>query len=224
MDSEFQLTRNDLGLGGRVVTVTTPKGTYEDIFLPLFGEHQGNNLATALATVDAFFDRSLERELVEGALAEVELPGRFEVISREPTVVLDGGHNPDGIATAKKTLDQSFARIGSWILVMGLLTGKDIAEMLEAVDARDFDAVIACQPTWSRAVPAVELAAAAAALGVQTEVVADPVEAFLRAHAISGADDLILVAGSMYVVGAVRATARTRAVHSALDTDSETDL
>ena len=224
-DTDFHLTQNDLGVGGRVVSVTTPIGTYDEIFLPVFGEHQGHNLATALAAVDAFFDRSLDDEVVQEALAEIEVPGRFEVMSREPTVILDGGHNPDGIETVKQTLDESFARLGSWVLVMGLLNGKDPVEMLEAVDAADFDAVIVCQPSWSRAISAVELANAAASLGISAEVVKDPVEAFRRARAVTSDDDLILVAGSMYVVGEIRPEARSVASRPefADDPDDEDD-
>jgi len=217
--TDFELDRNDLGLGGRVVSVTTPTGKYEDLFIPAFGAHQGDNLATALAAVDAFFDRSLDHDLVEEALATVELPGRFEVVGREPMVILDGGHNPDGIATVKRTLDEAFARMGSWVLVVGFLDGKDPAEMLSAIQAQDFDAVIACQPSWSRAIPAVDVASAAASLGIQAEVVADPVEAYRRARAVTSDEDLIVVAGSMYVVGSIRPVARSLAEHPTFNDD-----
>lgn len=219
--SEIELVSNDLGVGGRVVSVTTPFGSYEELFIPVFGEHQGANFATALGAVEAFFGRSLDRDLVEAALAEVELPGRFEVVSREPTVILDGGHNPDGLATVKQTLDEAFARIGSWVLVVGFLDGKDPGEMLDALDAADFDAVIVCTPNWSRAIPAEVVARAAADLGIDTEIVADPVEAFRRAKAVSSDEDLILVSGSMYIVGNIRPVARS--VAEAVDAD-DSDL
>ena len=215
--TDFEVTDNQLGVGGRIVSVSTPLGAYDDLFLPLFGEHQGDNLATALAAVDAFFDRPLERELVEAALAEVELPGRFELVRSDPTVILDGAHNPDGLATVKRTLDSAFARIGSWVLVVGFLDGKNPAEMLEAVDAADFDAVLVCEPTWSRAIPAETVAAAAAELGIDTEVVADPVEAYRRARAVASDEDLILVTGSMYIVGSIRPVARSVAEDVDLD-------
>ncbi len=209
LENEVQLEQNTLGVGGRIVSVVTPLGEYTDVFVPAFGEHQGRNAATALAAVDAFFGRSLDQELVEAAFAGVELPGRFELARNEPTVILDGGHNPDGIATVKATLDEAMARLGSWVLVIGLLNGKDPIEMLEAVDAADFDAVIVCEPSWSRAIPATELAAAAASIGVDAEVVPDPREAFARARAVTSDDDLILVTGSMYIIGEIRPLARS---------------
>ncbi len=222
LGSEFEIVANELGVGGRVVSVTTPFGSYDEIFLPMFGEHQGVNLATALGAVETFFGRSLDRDLVDSALAEIELPGRFEVISREPTVILDGGHNPDGLATVKQTLDEAFARIGSWVLVVGFLDGKDPGEMLDALDAADFDAVIVCTPNWSRAIPAEVVAKAAADMGIDTEIVADPVEAFRRARAVSSSEDLILVSGSMYIVGNIRPIARS--VAEAVDAEDEPDF
>lgn len=222
LGTEIEVVANDLGVGGRVVSLNTPFGSYDDIFLPVFGEHQGSNVATAIGAVEAFFARSLDRDLVESAFAEIELPGRFEVVSREPTVILDGAHNPDGLATVKQTLDEAFARIGSWVLVVGFLDGKDPGEMLEALDAADFDAVIVCTPKWSRAVPAEVVAKAAAAIGVDTEIVADPVEAFRRARAVSSDEDLILVSGSMYIVGNIRSTARS--VAEAVDAEDDEDL
>jgi len=221
LGTEIEIVANELGVGGRVVSVTTPFGSYDEIFLPMFGEHQGTNLATALGAVEAFFGRSLDRDLVESAFAEIELPGRFEVVSREPTVILDGGHNPDGLATVKQTLDEAFARVGSWVLVVGFLDGKDPGEMLDALDAADFDAVIVCTPTWSRAIPAEVVAKAAADMGIDTEIVADPVEAFRRARAVSSDEDLILVAGSMYIVGNIRTIARS--VAEALDAEEDED-
>lgn len=221
MGTEIEILANDLGVGGRVVSLSTPFGTYDEIFLPVFGEHQGTNVATALAAVEAFFNRSLDREIVESALAEIELPGRFEVVGREPTVILDGGHNPDGLATVKHTLDEAFARVGSWVLVVGFLDGKDPGEMLQALDAADFDAVIVCTPNWSRAIPAEVVAKAAADLDIGTEIVADPVEAFRRARAVSSDEDLILVSGSMYIVGNIRSIARS--VAEAVDAEEDDD-
>lgn len=215
--TDVEILSNELGVGGRVISVSTPLGAYDDIFLPVFGEHQGSNLAAALAATDAFFGRPLDRDLVEAALGEIELPGRFEVVSREPTVILDGGHNPDGLVVVKQTLDEAFARIGSWVLVLGFLDGKDPVEMLEAVDAADFDAVIACTPAWSRAIPAEVVAGAAAEMGIDVEIVADPIEAFRRARAVSSDDDLILVTGSMYIVGNVRSVARSLAESPAFE-------
>ncbi len=90
-----------------------------------------------------------------------------------------------------------------------MLDGKDPAELLECLGAADFDAVIVCEPSWSRAIPAEQIAAAAKKLGIEVEVVKDPVEALRRAKAVTAGEDLILVTGSFYVVGEVRPAARS---------------
>lgn len=205
---DFTIESNQLAVGGRVIDLVTPAARYDQVFVPFHGAHQGENLATAIAAVEAFFGRPLDQDLIEFALTTVWLPARFEVVGREPTLILDGAHNPQGAAAALATLEEAFARLGSWVLVVGMVGGKDPHEMLEALGARDFDAVICCEPHWSRAVPAEAIAAAAAAMGISAEVVKSPEEAMYRAIAVTAADDLILIAGSLYVVGEVRAAAR----------------
>ncbi|MFV0257768.1 MAG: bifunctional folylpolyglutamate synthase/dihydrofolate synthase [Acidimicrobiales bacterium] len=205
---DFEVVRNELAVGGRLLDIRTPHAAYDELFLPFHGAHQGDNLATALAAVEAFFDRPTPQEQVEFALTTVELPARFEVVNQGPIVILDGAHNPPGARAAKATLDETFARLGSWVLVIGMLTGKDPAEMLDAFDAADFDAIICCQPNWSRAQPAAEVAAAARSMGLTAEAVPDPAEALRRALAVTAEDDLILVSGSLYVVGDARPAAR----------------
>lgn len=212
-DNDFEVVENRVAFGGRALTIRTPSTIHEEIFLPIHGAHQGSNLATAIAAVEAFFDRPLETDLINFSLEEIELPGRFEVVSRQPTVILDGAHNREGSLVAKETLDAEFTRLGSWILVFGMLSGKDPAEILTAIGAADFDAVIVTEPRWSRAIPARTIAEAAAGLDIDVEIVVDSNEALDRARSVAGDDDLILVAGSLYLVGDVRARSRSIVVH-----------
>lgn len=206
--TDYVVDSNQLAVGGRAIDLTTPGASYNQLFIPFHGAHQGHNAALAIAAVEAFFGRPLDQELIDEALASVDLPARFEVVGREPTVVLDGAHNPQGAQAAAATLQEAFARLGSWVLVVGMVGGKDPVEMLEAFGAPDFDAVICCEPDWSRAVPAERIAAAAATLGITAEVVKRPVEALGRALAVTAEEDLILVTGSIYVVGEIRPAAR----------------
>ncbi len=201
---DFDVESNNLAVGGRTIDLRTPGTTYDELFIPVHGAHQGANVASGLVAVEAFFGRPTPEELVTEAVGGIELPGRFEVVGGDPTVILDGAHNPQGGEAAFQTLNEEFARLGSWVLVVGLLSGKDPVEMLQALGAPDFDAVICTEPNWSRAIPAEEVAAAATSLGLSPEVVRKPVEALNRALAVTAADDLILVAGSIYVVGEVR--------------------
>lgn len=207
--ADFAVEEDQMAVGGHMVTVRTPNGETEPIFLPLHGAYQPHNLSAAVAAVEAFLGRSLEHEVYEAALVEIDMPGRFEIARRDPMVVLEGAHNPDGAIVAKYTLDTEFARLGSWILVIGFLNGKDPAEMFEAIGASDFDAIIICEPSWSRALPADEVAEIARAMHLTVEVVPDPNDALRRALAVTSDEDLVFVAGSLYVVGEVRATARS---------------
>ncbi|MCP3912320.1 MAG: bifunctional folylpolyglutamate synthase/dihydrofolate synthase [Actinomycetia bacterium] len=209
---DFEVLDNRLAVGGRVFDMMTPLGTrLEDVFLPLHGEHQVNNAATAVAAWEALFDHAIDGELVSEALADVHLVGRFEVVAHDPIIILDGAHNPDGAEAAVSALDAEFARIGSRILVLGLLGPKDVPEMLEALDATNADLLIACTPDSPRAIPAVELAAVAEDMGIAAEAVPNPVAAVDRAAAVSADEDIILVAGSLYIVGAVREALRMAA-------------
>ncbi len=195
---------NLLAVGGRLLDLRTPNGTVEGVFLPLHGAHQGDNAACALAAVEAFFGHTLSPDLVRDALSDVTVPGRFEIASREPLLVLDGAHNPAGAAVAAQTLADDFEVAGSRILVVGVLAPHDPTPFLDALDVAGADLVIACTPPSPRAVPASQVAAAAAALGVAAAVVPAVDRAVSRALDRAGPDDAVLITGSLYVVGPAR--------------------
>ncbi len=201
---DFTIAANEIAVGGRVIDLHTVHGTYNELFIPFHGRHQGQNFATAVAAVEALIDREIDRELLDAAFARVELPARFEIVARNPTVAIDGAHNPDGAATATQTLIESMARTGSWVLVVGILQGKHPKEMLEAFRIRDFDAVICTQADSNRAVPADELTAAALQMGVTPETIVDSQDAITRAVSVCADDDLIFVSGSLYVAAEIR--------------------
>jgi len=207
--AEFDCEQSILALGGRNVSLKTPSGTVDDVFIPLHGEHQGDNAAIALAAVEAFFTRRLDDEVVEEAFAKVTVPGRFEIVHREPTLVLDAAHNLDGARACAATLREEFTLGGTVIVVAGFLKGRDVAEMLEALGARDAGFLIACTPDSPRAVPAPQVAAAADGLGIVAEAVSSVDQAVHRALGLASPDDLILVTGSLYVVGPARTLIRT---------------
>lgn len=204
-DEHWACEENKLAVGGRLLALRTPNGTVDDVFLPLYGAHQGDNAACALAAVEAFFGSPMHVDVVRDAFMGVTMPGRFEVVSHEPLVVLDGAHNAAGASVAAQTLAEDFDIPGARILVVGVLAPRDPVALLEALDAASADLVIACTPASPRAIPASEVAAAAASLGVAAEVVPDVDRAVGRALDRAGTDDAVLVTGSLYVVGAARA-------------------
>ena len=202
--TEFDLIDDRLALGGHLIDVRTPHGASTDLYLPLHGHHQALNASCALAAVEALFDRQIDPDIAQAAFASIIAPGRFEVMGHAPLLILDGAHNPQGAAAAARTLEEEFDVAGRRVLVVGMLGGRDAVEMLEQLGARSADLVIACTPDSPRAMPAADLVAVARAMGVMAERIDDVGTAVQRALSVSTDDDAILIAGSLYVVGAAR--------------------
>jgi dihydrofolate synthase/folylpolyglutamate synthase len=207
--TDFDVVNEISALGGRLFELHTPYADYAELVLPLYGSHQTDNAATAVVATEAFFGRALDVDTARAGLASVTLPGRFEVMLRSPLVIIDGAHNPDGARTAAATLEEEFDIAGRRFLVIGLLGGRDPLEMLRSLGAERSDLVIACAPDSPRAIPADEVARAARAVPVLTEVVPDVGDAVRRALAIAADDDVVLIAGSLYVAGAARPILRS---------------
>jgi dihydrofolate synthase/folylpolyglutamate synthase len=203
-DEDFGLERNELAVGGRVLDIRTPGGVFEQIFLSTHGAHQGDNAAIAVAAAEALFARPLDPTLVEDALREVRLPGRFEIVGRDPLVILDAAHNPDGAAALYQTLDDDFAFDGDPVFVIGMLRGRDPTTFLEAVGAAEARLVVTCRPDSPRAHEPEVLAGAAADLAVDVVIEPEVSRAVDLALDEAGADDVVIVTGSLYVVGAAR--------------------
>ncbi len=203
-DVDFACEDNELAVGGRLVTLWTPESRHGDLFVSLHGAHQGDNAAIALAAAEAHLGTAIPFEVAEEALAQVFLPGRFEVLAREPLVIVDGAHNPAGAEASIETLDEGFSVAGRRLQIVGLLGERDLDWMLTALGADRADLLIACTAPSPRATPAREIAAAAVALDVDVEVIEDPGDAAEWALGMATEDDLILASGSLYVAGAVR--------------------
>src|SRR5205823_4981403 len=209
-DRDFGCEANSLAHGGRLLDLRTPGARYSDVYLPLHGAHQGENAAIALAAAEAFFGAPLDADVVEDAFAGVRVPGRLEVVGRQPLVVLDGAHNPAGARAAADAIAEAFGGAAGKVLVVGLLQGKDPVEMLEALEAGSARMLVACPAPSPRSLAPADVAAAGRALGLETETAGSVPEALARALAVAAPDDLVLVSGSLYVVGAARAALGTR--------------
>jgi dihydrofolate synthase / folylpolyglutamate synthase len=205
---DFGCTANRLAVGGRVLDLRTPGGSYDEVFLALHGAHQGENAAIALAAAEAFFDRPLAADLVAEALASVRNPGRFEVVQRDPLLILDGAHNPDGARAVEETLAEGFVVTGEHRLVVGVLDGRNPVELLEILDAASAAEVVCCMPDSPRALPAERLAEHVRSLGGRARVIPEVAGAVEAALTAADPDDVVLVTGSLYTVGAARAACR----------------
>ena len=201
---DFACVDNRVAVGGRLVSIRTPAALYEEVFVPVHGEHQGDNAACAVAAAEAFFAAALDQTVVEGALGGLELPGRLEVMARRPLVVLDGAHNAAGVSALGAALDDDFEVEGKRIVVFGVLAGHEPAELMDQLGASSIDLLVATQPASPRAIPAEEVATAARGLGIDTVVERDVRSAVDAAIALASEDDLVVVTGSLYLVGQAR--------------------
>jgi dihydrofolate synthase / folylpolyglutamate synthase len=209
---DFGCDENRVAVGGRLVTLWTPAGRYEDVLIPLHGAHQGSNAACALAAAEAFFDRPLDPSAVQEGFAAVRVPGRLEVLSRRPLLVVDGAHNVAGMTALGHALAEEFAVEGNKVAVVGMLSGRDPSAMLAALAPADVSTLVACAPSSPRALPAVDVADAGRALGMTVHVEPAVPQALALALGLVNARGLVVVAGSLYTVGAARGDILARAV------------
>ena len=212
-DQHFGVRSSLVALGGRHADLYTPGSRLEELYLPLHGAHQVDNASIAVAAVEAFFGRPLDRDVVQEALRSVEIPGRFEVVDRAPLIVLDMAHNPDGTEAVADTYASEFHPEGGLTLVVGMLGGRDPDDTLAPLLALRPRRVICTRADSPRAVPAADVAAAVArGLGDHVAEVrtTDDVDAAVRkAVDLLADDEALLVTGSTYVVGEARSTLRS---------------
>jgi len=137
---EFGVLSREQAVAGQQLALRGLRGTYEDVFLPLFGLHQAGNAACALAAVEAFAGVSdedgsagLDADLVREAFAKVTSPGRLEVIRRSPTIIIDAAHNPAGMAATVTAVQESFS-FSHLTGVFAASGDKDVAGMLAELE------------------------------------------------------------------------------------------
>ena len=156
----FGVRTRSVAVGGQLLELQGLAGVYDEIFLPLHGAHQAGNAACALAAVEAFVgaaDREpLDADLVRAAFAKVSSPGRLEVLRRNPTVMIDGAHNPAGAAALAAALQDAFT-FDQLVAVVAILDDKDAAGVLAELEPV-VTSIVATTNSSPRAVPATALA------------------------------------------------------------------
>ena len=127
---DFAVTDRDLAVGGQRLALSSLKGSYSDLLLPLFGAYQAQNAVCALAAVEAFSAAGpLDEELVRQAFAAMTAPGRLEVVRRSPVVIVDSTHNPAGMAASMAAVTEAFG-FDTLIAVLAVSADKDVTGML----------------------------------------------------------------------------------------------
>ena len=189
-------------VGGQALAIRGLHATYDDILLPIYGEHAAHNAAAAVVAVEALLERALDPDSVRLSLGAATSPGRLEVAAHRPLVILDGAHNP----SAARALAGSLPEFFTWErlhLVLGVFADKDL-EGVVAPLAPLADAGYAAAVDSVRARPSREVAAAMTAHGIASEAFATVRDALDAAARAAAAGDLILVTGSLYTVADAR--------------------
>jgi len=195
---DFEIEERLRAMGGQSLRIRGIRGTYEDLFLPMFGEHAARNAAAAIAAVESLLDKPLDEDITRQALADVRWPGRLEIVARHPTILLDGAHNPAGAEALAAALREFFI----WErlhLVISISANKDAAGIVRPL-APLTDIVYAAKNASERAGDALVIAEEFGALNKPVEVFDSIASALDAARASAEETDLIVVTGSLYTV------------------------
>ncbi|MDQ1598137.1 MAG: dihydrofolate synthase / folylpolyglutamate synthase, partial [Microbacteriaceae bacterium] len=155
----FELLSNTVAVGGQLISVRGLAGTYNDLFLPLFGDHQAQNATVAIAAVESFLgggSQTLVGDVLAEGIATATSPGRLQVLGIEPTVILDAAHNPDGAESLTAAIDRYFT-FDEVAIVLGVLADKDARGIISAL-APLAEVFLVTASSSDRAIPVDELA------------------------------------------------------------------
>jgi dihydrofolate synthase/folylpolyglutamate synthase len=220
---DFGVEHRVAAVGGQMLRLRGVRGEYDEVFVPLYGAHQGQNAAVALAAVEALLAREggdpLDADLVREGFEQVSSPGRLEVVRRSPTIVLDAAHNPHGAEALVAALEDSFT-FSPLIGVVAVMADKDYESVLGILEPA-MAAIVCTRNSTARSLPAEELAEVARGIfGVDRVHVAPRLddaidlaatlaeEGGMLGEAIGSGG--VLVTGSVVTVGDARRLLRPR--------------
>jgi dihydrofolate synthase/folylpolyglutamate synthase len=213
---EYQVSSRKLAVGGQLLSIKGVHGDYEDLFLPLHGEHQASNAATALAAVEVFAGESkIDEDLVRRAFASATSPGRCEILLRNPTVIIDAAHNPHGANSLRRTIESEFD-FASVIGIVAIMGDKDTSGILEHFESI-MTTVIITRNSSHRGAQIEELAASAREVfGEHRVLTKDSLHSAIDAaitqakfeNEMNEKSCAVLIAGSVISAGEARAIIR----------------
>ena len=179
-------------------------GERKGLKLPLLGQHQLYNAAVVLAVMDTLIEKgwAISEDHIRQGMASVSWPGRFDIISREPLFIIDGGHNPQCIeALVKNISDYLTGR--KLVVLTGVLADKDYADMFRPV--MDFVEQFVCiTPDSPRKLEADDLAAYLRGVGAKAEGCGEMIHGIRRCLELAGEDGVVLCFGSLYSIGQIK--------------------
>ena len=199
---DIHLKRKDWNISGQTFDLTTQSAFYPDLFLPLLGEHQAFNAATAVASIERIRKEgyTVPRTSIYDGLREVRWPGRMQVVGRSPVILLDGAHSPTSAEALCKAIREIF-RYRRLILVVGLMRDKDLQAIGQVLCPFAAEIITTQAFDNPRVTPAEEIAQAWLETGANFHVCPSVREAIPLAQSIATPSDLICIAGSIYIVG-----------------------
>ena len=199
----FSVADETRAVGGWMVDVVGIYTDYTELYLPIHGRHQIDNLATAIATAETFLERALDIDALRDALAATTHPGRIEVVHHRPLVIVDGAHNVQGVEGLASALRDEFPK-ADWNVVAGMRGERSPGEILEPLTGLAGH-LWSTAPDDPGAIDAPIVAASAGpVLGCEATVVEDVPDAVAEAIAAAGPEGSVVVVGSLYVAGEAR--------------------
>lgn len=213
---DFAVESEAVAVGGQVVSVRGRAARYPDLYLPLFGDHQGHNAALAIATCETFLGDGtvpMNQETLAEALEQAVSPGRLQLIAGPPTMLLDAAHNPHGAQALARALERYFDA-EHIALVVGVMSDKDAEGILrELIPLATF--VCATQTDTGRAMSSDDVFRRALVAGADpqnAEAFDNVDEALERARSWAAQEQgrMVVVAGSAYLVGEALLTVEDR--------------
>jgi dihydrofolate synthase / folylpolyglutamate synthase len=201
---DFQVTQFAPTPTGQSISISGLAGQYGPYAAPVFGSHQAQNLAVAVAAVEAFLgggDIEIADDILRSAISDVSSPGRLQLIKTEPALLLDGAHNPAGAQILANALRAEFAD-KPLVGLLAVLADKDVSGLLSNL-AGVFESVVITQSSSPRSMPAAELELVASqSLGQEVSSISDFQLALERAkEKANEIDGVVVVTGSITLVG-----------------------
>lgn len=187
----------------QLLQINTNKDKYK-VKLSLLGSHQRMNCAVTIYTIEELMNIGIKitKEDIITGLSNVKWPGRLEMLKKSPLVVIDGAHNLDGIIKLKESVKQYF-RYKKLVLIIGILSDKDVEKMVESITLIS-DKVIAVTPNSYRGKTSEELIKIIENYNENCEALGDYKEAYMKALSYCDKEDMILICGSLYMIGDMR--------------------
>jgi len=192
---DWEVEERLLAVGGQAFRLRGLHATYEDLYLPLFGDYAVHNAGAGVVAVEALTGQPLHDETLREGLAAVQSPGRLEIVALQPSVVLDGAHNPAGAAALAEAMRESF-RWERLHLVLAVSANKDLAGICAPLAPLADEAYVARNEGVRSADP-VDVADALGRPAARFGAVA---EALAAARAAAAPRDIVLVTGSLFTV------------------------